>query len=91
MDERLDLLMSLLAGDDTGPSTARLQPAQHAGERVPVWVGGSSQASAVARRAARADGVVPDKLGETDQWSDYTSEEIAQLAAAVAAHRPQTW
>ena len=91
MDERLDLLMSLLARNDTGSSTARRQPAQDAGARVPVWVGGSSQAGAVARRAARADGVVPYKLSDTEQWSDYTSEEIAQLAAAVAAHRLCTW
>jgi alkanesulfonate monooxygenase SsuD/methylene tetrahydromethanopterin reductase-like flavin-dependent oxidoreductase (luciferase family) len=55
--------------------------------RVPVWVGGSSQAGAVARRAARADGVVPYKLSDTDRWSDYTSAEVASLAAAVGAHR----
>lgn len=87
MDERLDLLMSLLARDDSGSSTARLQPADDPGDRVPVWVGGSSQAGAVARRAARADGVVPYKLSDTEHWSDYTSEEISQLAADVAAHR----
>ena len=69
MDERLDLLLHLLAG------------------RVPVWVGGSSQAGAVARRAARADGVVPYKLTDTDRWSDFTAEEVAHLARAVAAHR----
>ena len=69
MDERLDLLLGLLAG------------------RVPVWVGGSSQAGAVARRAARAGGVVPYKLTDTDRWSDFTSEEVAALAATVAAHR----
>ena len=68
MDERLDLLLGLLAG------------------RVRVWVGGSSEAGAVARRAARAGGVVPYKLTDTDRWSDFTSEEVATLAAAVAAH-----
>jgi alkanesulfonate monooxygenase SsuD/methylene tetrahydromethanopterin reductase-like flavin-dependent oxidoreductase (luciferase family) len=55
--------------------------------RVPVWVGGSSQAGAVARRAARADGIVPYKLSDTDQWSDFTSEEVARLAEAVTARR----
>jgi alkanesulfonate monooxygenase SsuD/methylene tetrahydromethanopterin reductase-like flavin-dependent oxidoreductase (luciferase family) len=69
MDERLGLLLGLLAG------------------RVPVWVGGSSQAGAVARRAARAAGVVPYKLTDTDRWSDFTSEEVAALVAAIAAHR----
>ena len=69
MDERLDLLLALLAG------------------RVPVWVGGSSQAGAVARRAARAGGVVPYKLTDTDRWSDFTTEEVAALVAAVEAGR----
>ena len=71
MDERLDLLLGLLAG------------------RVPVWVGGSSEAGAVTRRAARAGGVVPYKLTDTDRWSDFTSEEVAALVAAVAAHRSE--
>ena len=71
MDERLDLLLALLAG------------------RVPVWVGGSSQAGAVARRAARAGGIVPYKLTDTDRWSDFTKEEVAALVAAVAAHRSE--
>src|SRR6478752_819258 len=69
MDERLDLLLALLAG------------------RVPVWVGGSSQAGAVARRAARAGGVVPYKLTDTDRWSDFTTEEVAALVAAVEVGR----
>jgi alkanesulfonate monooxygenase SsuD/methylene tetrahydromethanopterin reductase-like flavin-dependent oxidoreductase (luciferase family) len=69
MDERLDLLLGLLAG------------------RVPVWVGGSSEAGAVARRAGRASGVVPYKLTDTDRWSDFTSEEVAALVAAVGAGR----
>lgn len=69
MDERLDLLLGLLAG------------------QVPVWVGGSSEAGAVVRRAARAGGVVPYKLTDTDRWSDFTSEEVSALVAALAAHR----
>jgi alkanesulfonate monooxygenase SsuD/methylene tetrahydromethanopterin reductase-like flavin-dependent oxidoreductase (luciferase family) len=71
MDERLDLLLALLAG------------------RVPVWVGGSSQAGAVARRAARAGGVVPYKLTDTDRWSDFTTDEVAALVAAVEAGRAE--
>ena len=87
MDERLDLLLTLLSGHDADPSTARLQPTDDAAARVPVWVGGKLQAGAVIRRAARADGVVPYKLSDTEKWSDYTSDEVARLAAAVAAHR----
>jgi alkanesulfonate monooxygenase SsuD/methylene tetrahydromethanopterin reductase-like flavin-dependent oxidoreductase (luciferase family) len=69
MDQRLEVLLGLLAG------------------RVPVWVGGSAQAGAVSRRAARAAGVVPYKLSDTDRWSDFTSAEVADIVAAVAAHR----
>ena len=87
MDERLDLLLALLAPPALRSSTARLQPLEDAGGPVPVWVGGSSQAGAVARRAARAQGVLPYKLSDTEQWSDFTSDEVAVLAAAVGAHR----
>ena len=87
MDERLDLLLALLAPPDPRSSTARLQPLEDAGGPVPVWVGGSSQAGVVARRAARAQGVLPYKLSDTEQWSDFTSDEVAELAAAVGAHR----
>jgi alkanesulfonate monooxygenase SsuD/methylene tetrahydromethanopterin reductase-like flavin-dependent oxidoreductase (luciferase family) len=87
MDERLDLLLALLAPPDPRSSGPRLQPLQDAGGPVPVWVGGSSQAGVVARRAARAQGVLPYKLSDTEQWSDFTSAEVAELARAVGAHR----
>ncbi|MBT9254293.1 LLM class flavin-dependent oxidoreductase [Phycicoccus sp. MAQZ13P-2] len=55
--------------------------------RVPVWVGGSTEAGAVARRAARVDGVVPYKLADTGRWSDHTTEDVLRLREAVARHR----
>ena len=88
MDRRLDLLLTLLSGtaveaaDTDAP--VRFRPAPNG---VKVWVGGSAQAAAVARRAARADGVVPYKLTDTSAWSDFTPEEIEQLVAAIAAER----
>src|SRR6478609_12046045 len=42
MDERLDLLLDLLAQPDPRSSRRRVQPLEDAGGRVPVWVGGSS-------------------------------------------------
>lgn len=88
MDRRFDLVLDLLAGRPVpgrlGEPDVTFRPAS---SRVRVWVGGSSQAKAVTRRAARADGVVPYKLTDVDQWSDYTRAEIRQLAATIAAHR----
>ncbi|GAA1906255.1 LLM class flavin-dependent oxidoreductase [Lapillicoccus jejuensis] len=87
MDRRLDLLLALLHGQPVdGPTDGPVvfRPTAH---RVRVWVGGSAEAKAVARRGARADGVVPYKVTDTRAWSDFTSTETAQLVAAVAEHR----
>ncbi|MFD4210047.1 LLM class flavin-dependent oxidoreductase [Micromonospora tulbaghiae] len=94
LDEGLDLLVGLLGGE---PVTHRgvhyraegvaLRPAPVQSPRVPVWVGGSIQAKAVLRRAARADGIVPYKLTDTDGWSDFTPDEVAGLVAALPARR----
>ena len=72
MDERLDLLLGLLAG------------------RVPVWVG-RQQRGRGGRPAGGAGrcGVVPYKLTDTDRWSDFTGGEVADLVAAIAAHRSE--
>ncbi|MGC5022277.1 LLM class flavin-dependent oxidoreductase [Micromonospora sp. DT47] len=56
-----------------------LRPAPVQSPRVPVWVGGSTQAGAVLRRAARADGIVPYKLTDTDDWADLTPAEVHDL------------
>lgn len=88
MDRRLDLLLKLLDGAPVAgvdaDSPVRFRPAAIG---VKVWVGGSAQAAAVARRAARADGVVPYKLTDTSAWSDFTRDETAQLIGAIAAER----
>ncbi|MEV1160299.1 luciferase, partial [Micromonospora chokoriensis] len=44
-------------------------------------------AGAVRRRAARADGIVPYKLTDTDGWSDFTPDEVRDLAAALPSTR----
>ncbi|MEK8105290.1 LLM class flavin-dependent oxidoreductase [Micromonospora sp. M12] len=73
LDEGLDLLTGLLSGervDHQGThyraDAVALRPAPVQTPRVPVWVGGSTQAGAVRRRAARADGIVPFKLTDTE-------------------------
>ncbi|MEV0216329.1 hypothetical protein [Micromonospora sp. ALFpr18c] len=64
-----------------------LRPPPVQSPRVPVWVGGSTQAGAVRRRAARADGIVPYKLTDTAGWSDFTPDEVHELVAALPPTR----
>lgn len=89
MDRRLDLVLDLLHGRPVagtpGNEPVTFRPS---GDRVHVWVGGSSQSGAVARRAARADGIVPYKLTDTTDWSDFTTAEVNDLIAAVAPRVP---
>ncbi|MEU4366350.1 LLM class flavin-dependent oxidoreductase [Micromonospora chersina] len=94
LDEGLDLLVGLLAGERVTHRGAHyradgvaLRPAPVQSPRVPVWVGGSTQARAVLRRAARADGIVPYKLTDTAGWSDFTPQEVHDLVAALPATR----
>ncbi|WP_130336131.1 LLM class flavin-dependent oxidoreductase [Micromonospora kangleipakensis] len=94
LDEGLDLLVGLLGGDRVAHRGAHyradgvtMRPAPVQAPRVPVWVGGSTQAKAVLRRAARADGIVPYKLTDTDGWSDLTPDEVHDLVTALPATR----
>ncbi|MGW3793216.1 LLM class flavin-dependent oxidoreductase [Micromonospora arida] len=94
LDEGLDLLTGLLSGGRVSHQGTHyradgvsLRPAPVQSPRVPVWVGGSTQAGAVRRRAARADGIVPYKLTDTDGWSDFTPDEVHDLANALPATR----
>ncbi|MBY8875795.1 LLM class flavin-dependent oxidoreductase [Micromonospora sp. PLK6-60] len=94
LDEGLDVLLGLLAGERMRhhgehyrADGVALRPAAVQAHRVPVWVGGSTQAKAVLRRAARADGIVPYKLTDTAGWADFTPDEVHALAAALPASR----
>ncbi|MGW4155203.1 LLM class flavin-dependent oxidoreductase [Micromonospora chersina] len=94
LDEGLDLLVGLLGGERVTHRGAHyradgvaLRPPPVQSPRVPVWVGGSTQAGPVLRRAARADGIVPYKLTDTAGWSDFTPQEVHDLVAALPATR----
>jgi alkanesulfonate monooxygenase SsuD/methylene tetrahydromethanopterin reductase-like flavin-dependent oxidoreductase (luciferase family) len=94
LDEGLDLLVGLVGGERVTHQGTRyradgvtLRPAPVQTPRVPVWVGGSTQAKAVLRRAARADGIVPYKLADTDGWSDFSPDEVHDLVGALPATR----
>jgi alkanesulfonate monooxygenase SsuD/methylene tetrahydromethanopterin reductase-like flavin-dependent oxidoreductase (luciferase family) len=90
LEERLDVLLAVLSGRPVGhrgPEYAfddvTFRPAPVQQPRLPVWVGGSTQAGAVATRAARADGVVPYKVTDTREWEDFTAAEIERLIARI--------
>ncbi|MEH0938070.1 LLM class flavin-dependent oxidoreductase [Micromonospora psammae] len=94
LDEGLDVLLALLGGERVAhvgrhyrADGVALRPPPAQSPRVPVWVGGSTQAAAVLRRAARADGIVPYKLTDTDGWSDFTPEEVRDLVGALPPTR----
>ncbi|MBM0257875.1 LLM class flavin-dependent oxidoreductase [Micromonospora sp. 4G55] len=94
LDEGLEVLVDLLGGERVThvgrhyrADGVTLRPPPVQSPRVPVWVGGSTQAKAVLRRAARADGIVPYKLTDTDGWSDFTPDEVRDLVAALPATR----
>ncbi|MET7819469.1 LLM class flavin-dependent oxidoreductase [Micromonospora zamorensis] len=94
LDEGLDLLTGLLSGEQVNHQGTHyradgvaLRPAPVQAPRVPVWVGGSTQAAAVRRRAARADGIVPYKLTDTDTWADFTPDEVRELVNALPPTR----
>ncbi|MEV4495450.1 LLM class flavin-dependent oxidoreductase [Micromonospora arborensis] len=94
LDEGIDLLTGLLSGERVSHQGTHyradgvaLRPAPVQSPRVPVWVGGSTQAGAVRRRAARADGIVPYKLTDTDGWSDFTPDEVHELVSALPPTR----
>lgn len=89
-DRRLDLLLRLLRGEPVpgpdGGEPVRFRPAPSI---VRVWVGGSAEATAVVRRAATADGIVPYKLTDTTSWSDFTADETRRLIDEVAQRRSE--
>ncbi|MGW3603373.1 LLM class flavin-dependent oxidoreductase [Micromonospora sp. NPDC005161] len=94
LDEGLDLLTGLLSGAPVShqgthyrADAVALRPPPVQSPRVPVWVGGSTQAGSVRRRAARADGIVPYKLTDTDGWSDFTPDEVRELVGTLPPTR----
>jgi alkanesulfonate monooxygenase SsuD/methylene tetrahydromethanopterin reductase-like flavin-dependent oxidoreductase (luciferase family) len=92
LDEGLDLLNRYLSGDETTHSgqyftaeAVRLVPTPVQKPRIPVWIGGDSQAAM--RRAARWDGWI---MGTVDEKSNITKtpDQIAKQVAYIHQHRP---
>jgi len=92
LDEGLDVLAGLLSGDafaHQGEFYAldemRFLPAPPAGRRVPIWIGGNWPNPRPFRRAARWDGVVPEKVGGELVSPDDLREVVAFVSRERAA------
>jgi alkanesulfonate monooxygenase SsuD/methylene tetrahydromethanopterin reductase-like flavin-dependent oxidoreductase (luciferase family) len=90
LDEGLDVLAGLLSGEPfshRGDSYAldemRFLPAPPAARRVPIWIGGNWPNPRPFRRAARWDGVVPEKVG----GQLVSPDDLRELVAFVGEER----
>lgn len=91
LDEGLDLLVKLLSGAETTHrgdhyivEKVRLVPSPVQQPRVPVWIGGGSNAAL--RRAAQWDGWI---IGAVDEQQTITNppEQLAKQVATLHQHR----
>jgi alkanesulfonate monooxygenase SsuD/methylene tetrahydromethanopterin reductase-like flavin-dependent oxidoreductase (luciferase family) len=92
LDEGLEVLAGLLSGDafsHRGEFYAldemRFLPAPPPGSRVPIWIGGNWPNPRPFRRAARWDGVVPEKVGGQLVSPDDLREVVAFVGRERAA------
>jgi alkanesulfonate monooxygenase SsuD/methylene tetrahydromethanopterin reductase-like flavin-dependent oxidoreductase (luciferase family) len=90
LDEGLSVLAGLLSGESFAHSgeyfavdEMRFLPAPPGGRRVPIWIGGLWPNPRPFRRAARWDGVVPEKVG----GQLVTPDELRELVAFVGRER----
>ena len=85
LDEGIDILAGLLSGEHYSVGDVTFLPGPVQSPGIPIWVGGSTQAGAVARRAARCDGIAPYKL--TNEWEDFTADEVRGLKGRIEGMR----
>ena len=94
LDEGLDVLAGLWTGrpfsyqgDIYSVDEITFQPTPVQKPRIPVWVAGGWPAKRPFRRAARWDGVFPQRSGALDA-RPLTPDEIKDIVSFVKAHRP---
>jgi alkanesulfonate monooxygenase SsuD/methylene tetrahydromethanopterin reductase-like flavin-dependent oxidoreductase (luciferase family) len=90
LDEGLEVLAGLLSGEPfahQGDAYAidemQFLPAPASGRRPPIWIGGNWPNPRPFRRAARWDGVVPEKVGGQLP----TPQELREVIAFIEAER----
>jgi alkanesulfonate monooxygenase SsuD/methylene tetrahydromethanopterin reductase-like flavin-dependent oxidoreductase (luciferase family) len=94
LDESLDIVTALWSGEELdrdGPRYrlrgARSLPRPLQRPRIPIWVAGNWPNRGPLRRAARYEGVFPQKVPvDPDDWM-LTPEEVRSIVAVVKEHR----
>jgi alkanesulfonate monooxygenase SsuD/methylene tetrahydromethanopterin reductase-like flavin-dependent oxidoreductase (luciferase family) len=93
LDEGLDLLVKLLAGEKIThqgkyytAEEVQMAPAALQKPRIPVWIGGDSPAAL--RRAAKWDGWIMGTINEACQVTK-TPAQIAEQVAYIRSQRPE--
>jgi alkanesulfonate monooxygenase SsuD/methylene tetrahydromethanopterin reductase-like flavin-dependent oxidoreductase (luciferase family) len=91
LDEGLTVLDGLWSGEEFSfagehyvVNAARFRPTPAQSPRVPVWCGGWWPNRRPFRRAARWDGVIPEKVG----GATLSPAEVEEIRAYVSEHRP---
>jgi alkanesulfonate monooxygenase SsuD/methylene tetrahydromethanopterin reductase-like flavin-dependent oxidoreductase (luciferase family) len=96
LDEGLAVLTGLWSGEPFSYSGEHYQveettflppPVQQ--PRIPIWVGGWVGTRPVLRRAARYDGICAYKIADTNEWSDFTPDDVATLKSTIEPLRTQ--
>jgi alkanesulfonate monooxygenase SsuD/methylene tetrahydromethanopterin reductase-like flavin-dependent oxidoreductase (luciferase family) len=93
LDEGLSLLVGYLSGEEINhhgkyysAEAVRLVPTPLQKPRIPVWIGGGSQAAL--RRAARWDGWIMGTVNENSEVTN-SPEKIAGEVAYILQHRDE--
>ena len=94
LDESLAIIAGLWSGEPfqfegkhyhLGEMTFLPRPVQQ--PRVPIWVVGVWPREKSLGRAARWDGVIPQKMEADGEWGEMTAEDVREMRAWVAERR----
>jgi alkanesulfonate monooxygenase SsuD/methylene tetrahydromethanopterin reductase-like flavin-dependent oxidoreductase (luciferase family) len=97
VDEGLDIVTGLWAGQpfshhgthyQVEPNDFLVPPPPVQRPRIPIWVVGAWPRPKSMARALRYDGILPNVFGPDGKPRDADPDQIAEIAAHVAEHRP---
>lgn len=96
LDEGIEILLGLMSGEPVHFQGAYYQvegatflPRPVQSPRIPIWVGGAWPHRRPMRRAARLDGIFPDKVGvDWEKGEIMTPADLAEIVAFIRAERP---
>ena len=96
LDEGIEILLRLMSGEPVHfqgtyyqVEGATFLPHPVQSPRIPIWVGGAWPHRGPMRRAARLDGIFPDKVGvDWEKGEIMTPADLAEIVAFIRAERP---